>query len=150
MSKVPLRMQQPTRQTGASLTEVLVTLVILSIGLLGLANIQLTTAQGTNSSAQRFEATILAQDILERMRANRQQALAGAYVIDIGESAGSGGIAEDDLQEWKAALAALPDGDGSIEMDGTDRVTITVQWSDALARVPDGQATASVQLRSEL
>lgn len=55
---------------GVSMIEVLVTLVILSIGLLGMAGLQLSSIRGTNSSNYRTQAALLANDIIERMRAN--------------------------------------------------------------------------------
>lgn len=124
------RSQHRQNQSGTTLIEVLITVILVTIGLLGLAGLQLTTVQNTNSAAERFEATTLARDILERMRANRQQALNGAYDLDMGDAPAGGGLAGDDLDAWMAALATLPNGDGSIEVaDGV--VTIEVEWTDA-------------------
>lgn len=134
-------------QNGYSLVEALVALVITSFSLLGLAGLQLSGVRNTNSSSQRVEATTLAYDILERMRANRQQAILGAYVIDIGDMPAGGDIAGQDLATWKNALALLPDGDGTIATVA-QQVTISVQWTDA---VDDGNdITAHVHLRTEL
>lgn len=134
---------------GSSLVEVLVTLVIVAVGMLGLAGLQLNSVQSANSSVQRFEASLLAQNILERMRANRPQAVQGQYEIALGDLGGGGGLTGDDLAEWKAALAALPDGDGSIEMD--DRmVTITIQWTNADGNNASGDETSVLRIRSEL
>lgn len=136
-------------QTGTSLIEVLITVVLVSIGLLGLAGLQLMTVQNTNSSTERFEATTLARDILERMRANRQQALVGTYDVAVGAAPTAGGVAGDDLDTWKAALGALPDGDGSVEVvDGV--VNITVSWTDASDDNPADSREASVLLRTGL
>jgi type IV pilus assembly protein PilV len=55
---------------GFSLIEVLVTLIILSIGLLGLAALQTTSVREGFDSGQRSQATWLAQELVERMRAN--------------------------------------------------------------------------------
>jgi type IV pilus assembly protein PilV len=136
-------------QRGVTLLEVLVTLLVTSIGLLGLAGLQLTSMQGTNSAAQRFEASTLAYDILERMRSNRPQALLGAYGIDLGEAAPGGDAAANDLRDWKIALAGLPDGDGAVATAG-NRVTVTVRWTDASAANPGGSRVAFVRLQSEL
>lgn len=125
------RARQPLgTQSGTTLIEVLITVVLVSVGLLGLAGLQLTTVQNTNSAAERFEATTLARDILERMRANRQQALNGQYDLLMGDDPAGGGLAGDDLDAWMDALAVLPAGDGSIEVDD-GVVTIEVQWTDA-------------------
>ena len=61
---------QQHRCDGTSLIEVLVTLVILSIGLLGLAALQLNGLRSNTSAALRTASTLIAGDIIERMRAN--------------------------------------------------------------------------------
>lgn len=57
-------------QGGFSMIEVLVTLLVFTIGLLGLAALQLNALQGTSDSAQRSQAATVLQDLAERMRAN--------------------------------------------------------------------------------
>lgn len=58
------------RQNGATMVEILVTVVILAVGLLGIAALQLTSKKSGFESVQRTTATMLAQGILEKMRAN--------------------------------------------------------------------------------
>ncbi|MDH5649150.1 MAG: type IV pilus modification protein PilV [Gammaproteobacteria bacterium] len=58
------------KQSGLTLIEVLITLVIISVGLLGIAALQLISKQSSFESLQRSTATALASEILERMRAN--------------------------------------------------------------------------------
>jgi len=139
----------PARACGSSLVEVLIALVVIAVGLLGLAGLQLNSVQSANSSAQRFEASLLAQNILERMRANRQQAMQGGYQVALGEIGGGSGLAGNDLAEWKGQLAQLPDGNGSIEMDD-NLVTIVIQWTNADANNARGAQTSVLRLRSEL
>ncbi|MFI8744899.1 type IV pilus modification protein PilV [Pseudomonas sp. NPDC077186] len=57
-------------QSGASLIEVLVALLIFTVGLLGLAAMQLSSLQSTADSGQRSQSVWLMQDFIERMRAN--------------------------------------------------------------------------------
>lgn len=57
-------------QQGASLIEVLIALLIFTVGLLGLAALQLNSLQSTADSSQRSQSTWLMQDLVERMRAN--------------------------------------------------------------------------------
>lgn len=137
------------RESGTTLIEVLITVILVSVGLLGLAGLQLTTVQNTNSAAERFDASTLARDILERMRANRQQALNGQYDLAMGDAPAVAGLAGDDLDTWMAALAALPNGDGSVEVvDGV--VTIEVEWTDASDDNAGGSRDMSVFLRTGL
>lgn len=58
------------KQKGISLIEVLITLLITTVGLLGLAALQLNALQATADSSQRSQAVWLMQDLIERIRAN--------------------------------------------------------------------------------
>jgi len=64
---------------GLTLLEILIALVVLSIGLLGLANLQLFGLASTNDSAQRSMVSFITNDLADRMRINRIAALNGAY-----------------------------------------------------------------------
>lgn len=57
-------------QAGSSLIEVLITLFIFAVGMLGMAAMQLNALQGSSDSAQRSQSTWILQDIAERIRAN--------------------------------------------------------------------------------
>lgn len=134
---------------GFSLIEVLITLVVLSIGLLSLAALQLATLKNNNSALTRSEATILAYDVLDRMRANRTQAVQGDYDIGLTETVAAGsGIASQDLAAWKSRLASeLPGGRGSVSVSAR-RALVTVQWSENwdanLAEEPDDRVVSLV------
>ena len=140
-------------QSGFSLVEVLITVVLVSIGLLGLAGLQLTSVQNSNSSGERFIATTLAQDILERMRANHNRAIGPGkvYNLEMGADPGVGGVEGDDLTAWTDALdAALPSGQGAVQVDNTNVATITVQWTDASNKNPDDSRAMSLVLSTTL
>lgn len=112
--------------------EVLVAIVVLSIGLLGLAGLMASSLKNSHSAYQRTQATWLAYDVLDRMRANRAVALAGGYNLALGATPGGSALAAADLSEWDAALSnTLPVGDGSIAVTANGRATIIVQWNDA-------------------
>ena len=57
-------------QSGFSMVEVLVSLVVIGIGLLGLSGLQIASMKGTNNAHSRNIATILAMELSDRMRAN--------------------------------------------------------------------------------
>ena len=135
-NKAVLRRACPRCQ-GLTLIEVLISLLVLSIGILGLATLQ-TASLGFNAGAShRTQATVLAYDMAERMRANRQAALAGAYDIAFEDPAPAcaapattGTVAQQDISAWRMALACrVPLGTGSIVRNGGE-VTLTVQWND--------------------
>ena len=116
---------------GFTLLEVLVAIVVLSIGLLGLAGLMASSLKNSHSAYQRTQATWLAYDALDRMRANRAVALASGYNLALGATPGGSGLAAADLNEWDAALTnTLPAGDGSITVTANGRATIIVQWND--------------------
>jgi type IV pilus assembly protein PilV len=121
------------KQHGISLIEVLIALLLVSIGLLGLASLQANSLKFNRSAYDRSQATQLAYDIADRMRANRTASLAGNYNIAMTSThTATGSIAEQDLTAWIGEVAArLPNGGGAItRAAGTDRFTISVQWSD--------------------
>lgn len=124
------------RQRGSTLIEVLVALLVLSIGLVGLAALQSNGLKFNHSSYLRTQSTILMYDIIDSMRANRSAALdTSCYVVGLSGSVPScDAVATADINNWKTNLAAqLPSGDGAVALKGgtTGRVyTITVQWED--------------------
>ncbi len=71
MSKFKLTFKPNTQKnSGFTLIEVLITVIVVSIGLLGLAGLQISGLRANMSSEDRSKATLLANDIAERMRAN--------------------------------------------------------------------------------
>lgn len=119
-------------QRGTTLIETLVALVVLSVGLLGIAALQMTSLRNNRGAHFRSQAQVLAYDIADRMRANRNVALANSYVISLTGTPAVTGMALADLVEWKATLAtALPGGQGEITRDG-DMFRIRIQWTDTL------------------
>jgi len=120
------------RRRGVTLVEMLVALLVISIGLLGLAGLQNVSLQYNHSSYLRTNANNLAYDIADRMRANRDAARNGQYNISFGATPSGGGVVGNDLQEWISAIeTTLPDGQGEIEVQGDDRITtIRIRWLD--------------------
>ncbi len=128
-------------QLGVGLIEILVALLILSIGVLGLTALQSTGLKNNRTAYLRTQATVLAYDIIDRMRANKNQARAGSYIVATGTVSGTtcstgctpSRIATTDLIQWKLDLAKqLPQGDGFITaLPGTTNgYNITVQWTN--------------------
>lgn len=121
---------------GLTLVEILIALLVLSIGLLGLAGLQTLSLKFNTGAYQRTQATALAYDIADRMRANRAAALNNEYNSGFGAPqvcgvpAGDGSVAQQDLAAWRNELACrLPGSTGSIARDG-DEFTLTVRWDE--------------------
>jgi type IV pilus assembly protein PilV len=125
------------KQNGSSLLEVLITLLIISFGLLGIAGILINSLKNNQSAYSRTQASILANDIIDRMRANKTAAETSPYPYNIaldGTPSGSG-VALSDLTEWRASLTnTMPSGTGSVVLDAaTKKITVVVQWDDSRA-----------------
>jgi type IV pilus assembly protein PilV len=127
------------KSRGLTLVEILVALLVLSIGMLGLAGLQTQSLRFNSSSYHRTQATVLAYDFADRMRANRRAALDGEYDIALPDPAQAcgdpdldGTVPEDDIAIWLNTLACrLPQGNGAIvRVAGTDEFTFSVQWDE--------------------
>jgi len=126
------------RARGVTLIETLVALLVIGIGLLGLAGLQTVSMQYNHSSFLRTQANNFAYDIADRMRANRSAALNGDYDVTIaigGSAPGGASVAANDLQQWWAFVdAALPQAQATITVTpaGTPAgtATINIQWLD--------------------
>lgn len=134
-------------QQGFTLLEMLVALVILSFGLLGLAGLQAVSLRNNTNAYQRSQANVLAYDIVDRMRANRSQAVSNAYNIALGATPSGSGVTLADLQEWRALLVGtLPNGDGAVSCTGSGLCTVTVQWDEIAAGGANQQILLSTQI----
>lgn len=76
---MPNLSHSPRLQAGINLIEVLIAALVLSVGLLGLAGMQVAGLKSTQNSVQKQQATFLVHELLERMRANKSGVIAGAY-----------------------------------------------------------------------
>ena len=137
----------PGPASGFTLLEILIAVVILSVGLLGLAGLQARSLQTNQSAMLRSQATVLAYDMIDRMRANRAKARDGDYNQLLASAAPAGGTVEkDDIIAWLADIARkLPTGDGAINVNA-DIVTVTVQWDDSRGGAAAQQFTVESRL----
>ncbi len=128
--KLENRCQLPGSR-GFTLVEVLVSVMIFSVGLLGLAGLQATGIRVNHSSLLRSQATLLAYDIADCIRTNRNAVDGYAIAMAADPFANASNQAQRDLNSWLANLGQLlPQGDGSVVVNG-NRVTVTVQWDDS-------------------
>ena len=130
--------------TGFTLLEVMVALMIFSIGLLGLAGLQASGFSSNKTADLRGHAIILAYDIAERIRANDRGKSGDYNAIALSTAAGSAvdcisaactttnAIALVDLYEWKTSIAkALPGAKASVtRATANDPFTITIMWDE--------------------
>lgn len=160
--KSPSYVPIPASEAGFTLMEVLVAFLILSVGLLGLAGLQMKGLAYAHQSYQRSLATLLAQDMADRMRANRPAVLAGDYRLtsapsDPGVTCSGAApctpakLAALDLYQWyqQEIAADLPNGKGMVCVgsnptdsnfcNGVGNIySIIVSWSE---KAPTGTVT---------
>lgn len=139
-------------QAGSSLLEVMVALIILSIGLMGLAMLQLKGMQFNTNAYFRTQATISANDIIERMRTNAgahtsyTAAIPGSKPTPDCDTAICTGIqlAAHDLFAWSNALTnpatGIPGAFASISASSTGatvmKYVIKISWTEEGVAVP--------------
>lgn len=126
---------QKKYDSGFTLLEILICLVVLAIGLLGLAGLQATGLKNNHSAYHRSQAIQLSYDIADRMRANAAgiasyTGAANPAVCNASPGCTPVQMAGQDLVEWNALIASvLPNGTGTITFDAPDYV-ITITWDD--------------------
>jgi type IV pilus assembly protein PilV len=128
------------KQNGITIIEVLVAMLILSVGLLGMASLQVRAVSDTTNSSFRSIAIYYANDMAERMRANGSALFTGAYNNHTGGAektacltvggCSAADMAVHDKWEWQDNISdALPAGRGEISQ-AAGIYTISVFWSD--------------------
>lgn len=125
---------------GFSLIEVLIALIVMSVGMLGIAGLYVHGMQAGRTSLFRHNAVMLAGDVADRIRANPD---GGAAYEGAGADNGcvNGGVdctpaemAANDVVLWlQQAAATLPAGQVAVDhVDGIpDTYTVRVSWSEA-------------------
>lgn len=138
--------------SGMSLIESLIALLVLALGLLGLAGMQARLLAENRISNQRAVAIGLIDDMVNRMQFNRLAAMsgvnatpptAGSYELAwsaaataaqdcVGQQCTGAEMAQSDLNQWRANLAAaLPSANARIFVSGTDarQIGVAIGWS---------------------
>lgn len=150
--------RQHSRQKGMTLLEVLVSIIIMAIGMLGIASMLILSNKANNSSYAKLQAIQCVSDIFDRIRANSAAAVSGNYNVS---NTGTNGMptavatpsalcnatvctpaqmASYDTWYWLTKdVSQLPNGSGSITSApsgsaGNTVITVTVQWDDSLAQ----------------
>jgi type IV pilus assembly protein PilV len=129
-----------SRSGGFSLIEVLVSILVLSFGMLGVASLLASSLSGSHTASMRTQAIVLADDLADRMRANRATAVAPgpnnyegiapaenrcravhyAHRHVAPAACTPQELAADDLFDWQAQVAALlPQGTAVVCIDST-------------------------------
>jgi type IV pilus assembly protein PilV len=139
------------RQAGIGIIEILVAVLVLSVGLLGLAGLQMRTLRNNQSALERGVVVAEIHAVADAMRADRINAVENdAYDIALEDAAPTGTtFAETVLAAWRNNLiASLGEGaTGSVDCDGA-LCTIVIEWNDERGTLGDAaqQVVTEVQL----
>jgi type IV pilus assembly protein PilV len=144
------------RARGFSLIEVLITILIFAVGLLGMAALQAVSMRSNQSANFRTQATALAYMIIDRMHANADAIARGEYLADLEAGDCSAGPADGDatavydITEWHQQLACqLPDGQGAI-WSQADGVHVQITWTDARWSLIPSERSTTFELVTKL
>ena len=145
-------LKRTNNQAGFTLIEVLVSALVLVVGVLGVAALQVTALKNLQSSGNTGVASMLANDIADRMWVNDDQAKLGSYVhskapngevLDCVENKCTADqVAAYDIQDWQQQLEGytttdgvsvppmLPSGQGEVTSLGGTTYQIRIRWDD--------------------
>jgi type IV pilus assembly protein PilV len=149
-----MALRQSTLQTGATLIEVLVSVLILSLGLLGMAALQTRALQGNQSSVQRSQAIMLGQYMMDAMRVDRESAKGGTYNIGFTcnpDDISGTTLVKNNQRAWLDSLQKNMGADtvntcGSINC-ASYICTVKIKWDDSKAK---GLANQTFELKSTI
>lgn len=155
------------KHKGMTLLEALIAIVVLAIGMLGIASMLMQSSKANNSSYAKLQAVQSVYNIFDRIRANPDAAISGNYnVSNIGGNGLPASVstpavlcntaictpaqmAAYDTWYWLTRdVSKLPNGSGSITSSlsgvaGNTVITVTVQWDDSLAQEALGASSAA-------
>lgn len=146
----------PAYQRGLSLIESLVALLVLALGIMGLAGVQARMVAETRTTNSRAIAVSLIDDITNRMLLNRDHAIAGGYNLAFAAPAPVASnctagtctnvqIANTDLAAWRASVVALLGQGGQSAVfqafPDTRQVGVMIAWPANEGKAADSDAT---------
>ena len=130
--------QTPKNQAGMSMIESLIALLVISIGLLGIAAMQITSLKQSSSAHWSSQAVWYSYEITDRIVANGSAFATydgidtnNDYDMDCGGSAcTTDQMVTADASDWKEMVSNLPDGRGVISSPAANALTVSVMWRD--------------------
>ncbi|AZD31895.1 type IV pilus modification protein PilV [Pseudomonas chlororaphis] len=127
-------------QAGMTLIEVLVAVLILGVGLLGAAAVQLNALRYTDSALMTSQASFIAYDMLDRIRANS----AADYTVAAPDTGNFSVVRDQDLYDFKRNVESFggPSAEGHISLK-QGVFTISITWDDSRAAHASAQPEGS-------
>lgn len=150
---IDTRTKLKRHESGFSMVEALVALVVLSVGMLGISGLYVTTLRSSGSAISRMQAVNLASDIGDRIRANRNAT--DAYADDPADNGcdeaacSAEEMAAFDLFVWNQQITRSLPGNpaGTVVIDATTTprtYIVTISWQEA------GNESLSYQMRMQI
>lgn len=139
------------RQRGVSLVEVLVSVVVVALGLLGAVALQATAMRNNQGAYERTQSSILTQGIFDAMRANLGAVASGGYNTGdwVCTAPSANSLATRDIARWVDSLHSQinPGACGNISCTA-NACTVGVRWDDS--RATQGASDQRITLKAQL
>ncbi|KLB39228.1 type IV pilus modification protein PilV [Xanthomonas hortorum pv. gardneri] len=136
---------------GISLIEVLISVLVLGVGMLGIAAMQATALRNSQSSLERSQAVIQVYTIFDAMRANSEVATSGGYNTTscTAPTGGGGSLVSNDINGWLQGLKTSINSTacGTIACSATTCEAV-VKWDDSRAK--NGSAVQQFSIKTRL
>lgn len=139
------------RQKGAGLIEILISVVVLAVGLTGIAAMQVRSVKNNAGALQHSIAVIQAQSMVDLLAISRNQALAGAFNIALTADPSATNFAASSINQWRTSIRNLlgPEAASSVDCStATSRCIVIVQWDNS--RATQGSAEQQVRVEARL
>jgi len=126
------------KQQGVTLIESMIALLVISIGLLGIASLQVTSIQQNGSALQHSQAVWAANNMADRIRANidefdtysGKKTTTGFTEECITKTCSVADMVLADMADWEKMVENLPAGQGEITSPTPDELLVKVMWDD--------------------
>ncbi len=137
--------------------EALVSLVIISIGLLGVATLQISGIKQSSSAQWHSQAVWANYEMTDRISANSAAVFASYAGIDTDNNYSQNCTTNPctpaqmitaDAQQWKAQVSQLPLGRGVISSSNANTLDVTVMWQDPAGNHNCGALDTTIQTRT--
>ncbi len=142
---------QRPRQSGIGMLEILIAILIVSIGFLGTAALQARVLSTNNSAMARSMATVASYSILDGLRSDAANAVGGVYNQTVTANAcptTAATLAQTQVGQWcqqlASALGPVATTTGKIHCVNTGVCTITIQFDDQRAGGASNQTVTTV------
>lgn len=137
-----MKIQRASTQRGVGLIEVMVAVLVVSVGFLGIAALQAMSLQVNNSASARSMATIASYSILDALRADIASARSGSYNTTVKANAcpdAAGSLAKAQLNAWcqqlGASLGIVASTTGKVDCNNSGECAITITYDDSRSKI---------------